>query len=221
MTRVDKADILELTVAHLAQQKQQRHQREVAMATSTSASGYSNGYHDCTREVFAFLATNSLVDGATLDCLGGYLQNVYAQKSSNVPENTRTNPELYSSTPMRPYLRVQKQLANANLSGFSPIVPSPSYQTVSPAYQNISDIRGDVRMRQTDGSTSYSSRGSAGDIGSCSSMEYSSGVTGSVSGVSSATSSGESYDSSGLVTIGDGKENAIGHVIKDSTWRPW
>ncbi|XP_052224881.1 transcription factor HES-1-A-like [Dreissena polymorpha] len=47
MTRVDKADILDLTVSHL-QQLQQRH-RSVSMATESAA--YNSGFQTCTREI--------------------------------------------------------------------------------------------------------------------------------------------------------------------------
>ena len=282
MTRVDKADILELTVAHLAQQNQNHNNhRNVAMATSTS--GYSNGYQDCAQEVVKFLASNSLVDRATLDCLNGYLNNASVEKSRNEHAFGQVRPDLYCSTPMRPHtFGMEKQIASTS---------TPAYLSPIPlAVHNVSDSRASFGTCSSGMSLSSSNSGSSGDFKRYSSMGYSSGGFSNVtqcsfrtssfseSGLSSGSSchvpsssesgldprlqgrvrdsqqschefsssesglssgvmssrssnhsgsnseySGVQHSNSDIVSIGEGKENAIGHVIKDTctTWRPW
>ncbi|XP_052224914.1 enhancer of split mgamma protein-like [Dreissena polymorpha] len=70
MTRVDKADILDLTVLHL-QQLQQRH-RSVSMATESIA--YTSGFQACAREIITYLTSQKSADMKTIKALSDHLQ---------------------------------------------------------------------------------------------------------------------------------------------------
>ena len=77
MSRLDKADILELTVVHLTTLEHQ--QRSVTMATE--ASGYKKGFKDCARETITYLSSTRSIDTDTLFQLNNHLQSSYLQKT--------------------------------------------------------------------------------------------------------------------------------------------
>ena len=77
MSRLDKADILELTVGHLTTLEQQH--RSVTMATE--ARGYKKGYKDCARETITYLSSTRSLDTDTLFQLNNHLQSSYLQKT--------------------------------------------------------------------------------------------------------------------------------------------
>ena len=77
MSRLDKADILELTVGHLTTLEHQ--QRSVTMATEVS--GYKKGYKDCARETITYLSSTRSLDTDTMFQLNNHLQSSYLQKT--------------------------------------------------------------------------------------------------------------------------------------------
>ncbi|KAH3784975.1 hypothetical protein DPMN_163050 [Dreissena polymorpha] len=79
MTRVDKADILDLTVLHL-QQLQQRH-RSVSIASESAA--YNSGFQACAREVMTYLTSQKSADIKTIKALSDHLHATqpFPQKS--------------------------------------------------------------------------------------------------------------------------------------------
>ena len=77
MSRLDKADILELTVGHLTTLEHQ--QRSVTMATE--AGGYKKGFKDCARETITYLSSTRFLDTDTLFQLNNHLQSSYLQKT--------------------------------------------------------------------------------------------------------------------------------------------
>ena len=81
MSRLDKADILELTVGHLATLEHQ--QRSVTMATEVN--GYKKGYKDCARETISYLSSTRFLDTDTLFQLNNHLQSSYLQKTRQAP----------------------------------------------------------------------------------------------------------------------------------------
>ena len=81
MSRLDKADILELTVGHLTTLEHQ--QRSVTMATE--ASGYKKGYKDCARETITYLSSTRSLNTDTLFELNNHLQSSYLQKTRQAP----------------------------------------------------------------------------------------------------------------------------------------
>ena len=81
MSRLDKADILELTVGHLTTLEHQ--QRSVTMATE--ASGYKKGFKDCARETITYLSSTRILDTHTLFELNNHLQSSYLQKTRQAP----------------------------------------------------------------------------------------------------------------------------------------
>ena len=81
MSRLDKADILELTVGHLATLEHQ--QRSVTMATEVN--GYKKGFKDCARETITYLSSTRSLDTDTLFQLNNHLENSYLQKTRQAP----------------------------------------------------------------------------------------------------------------------------------------
>ena len=77
MARLDKADILEMTVGHLATLLD--HQRSVTLATTVE--GYTKGFKDCARETFNFLSSTHSLDNKSLNQLNAHLQTTYLQKT--------------------------------------------------------------------------------------------------------------------------------------------
>ncbi|XP_052783074.1 transcription factor HES-4-A-like [Mya arenaria] len=83
MTRVDKADILELTVFHL--KMLQHHQSGVRVATEATdaascTASYQNAFPDCAREAVTYIAANGACGPAVATSVSGYLRSVYALK---------------------------------------------------------------------------------------------------------------------------------------------
>ena len=81
MSRLDKADILELTVGHLTTLEHQ--QRSVTLATEVD--GYKKGFKDCARETINYLSSTRSLDTDTLFQLNNHLQNSYLQKTRQAP----------------------------------------------------------------------------------------------------------------------------------------
>ncbi|KAH3784982.1 hypothetical protein DPMN_163059 [Dreissena polymorpha] len=70
MTRLDKADTLDLAVLHL-QQLQQRH-RSVSMEIESAA--YKSGFQACARQIMTYLTCKKAADLKTIKALSDYLQ---------------------------------------------------------------------------------------------------------------------------------------------------
>ena len=81
MSRLDKADILELTVGHLTTLEHQ--QRSVTLATEVG--GYKKGFKDCARETINYLSSTQSLDTDTLFQLNNHLQSSYLQKTRQAP----------------------------------------------------------------------------------------------------------------------------------------
>ena len=81
MSRLDKADILELTVVHLTTLEHQ--QKSVTMATEVN--GYKKGFKDCARETITYLSSTRSLDTDTLFQLNNHLQSSYLQKTRQAP----------------------------------------------------------------------------------------------------------------------------------------
>ena len=186
MTRVDKSDVLELTVHHLTQLQQQ--QRSVTMATEAAA--YDTGYKECARETVNYLSTSRFTNESTINLLNNHLHGTFMMKSRNRPISSA--PPHFSgklSTPIRP--------ADVNNSFTSSSSELSSSFGCSPILLSANE-------------NSYSdSTGSPTPV-----------VGGESSGDLSISTSTDVFSSS-VVTIGDGSENEICHVIKQQTWRPW
>ena len=98
MSRLDKADILELTVGHLTTLEHQ--QRSVTMATE--ASGYKKGFKDCARETITYLSSTRFLDTDTLFQLNNHLESSYLQKTrqpQSAPYPAEVIPAHVSSQP--------------------------------------------------------------------------------------------------------------------------
>ena len=81
MSRLDKADILELTVGHLTTLEHQ--QRSVTLATEVD--GYKKGFKDCARETIKYLSSTRSLDTDTMFQLNNHLQSSYLQKTRQAP----------------------------------------------------------------------------------------------------------------------------------------
>ncbi|KAH3785709.1 transcription factor HES-4-B-like [Dreissena polymorpha] len=170
MTRVDKADILDLTVLHL-QQLQQPH-RSVSMATELAA--YQIGFQACVREVMTYLTSQKYADMKTIKALSDHLQ-----ATQHVPQRCVRN-----QTPV-------------------------GHQTSTP-----------VRMNDVSKTSTYTLN--TLDFSLNTSISLSSNESTSDSCYSSMNvSSTENSDviSEGDVSIGYGEK--IGHMFKETLWRPF
>ena len=194
MTRVDKSDVLELTVHHLTQLQQQ--QRSVTMATEAAA--YDTGYKECARETVNYLSTSRFTNESTINLLNNHLHGTFMMKSRNRPISSA--PPHFSgklSTPIRPadvnnsFTSSSSELSSS--FGCSPILPSTNES-------NYNDVHTGSPASMIDSETSVSSMSTSCDL--------------SLSTLSDVTSSS-------VVCIGDGVENEIGHEIKEHVWRPW
>ncbi|WAR28248.1 hypothetical protein MAR_013952 [Mya arenaria] len=86
MTRVDKADSLEITVFHMKRlQHQQRAVRVANEATeaASSATSYQTGFLDCLREAVAYRVSDDACDPVVATIVSGHLRSVYAQKQNS------------------------------------------------------------------------------------------------------------------------------------------
>ncbi|KAH3784981.1 hypothetical protein DPMN_163057 [Dreissena polymorpha] len=121
MTRVDKADILDLTVSHL-QQLQQRH-RSVSMATESAA--YNSGFQTCTREVITYLTSQKTADIKTIKALSYHLQATQSvpqrcvRNQMSVGHQMSTPVKINDVSKMSPY--------TLNTPDFSPITYASVY----------------------------------------------------------------------------------------------
>ena len=187
MTRVDKSDILELTVYHLTQLQQQ--QRSITMATDAAA--YDTGYKECARDTMNYLSTSRVTSESTINLLNNHLHGTFVMKSRN---------RYLSSSSFQPF--------GENLS--TPIRPSDVNNSYTSSSSELSSSFGCSPILLSANENSYSdSTGSPTPV-----------VGGESSGDLSISTSTDVFSSS-VVTIGDGSENEIGHVIKQQTWRPW
>ena len=81
MARLDKADILELTVSQLT--SLQNHQRSVSLATDVD--GYKRGFKDCARETIRYLTATQSLDTDSLFRVNNHLQSCYLEKTRGIP----------------------------------------------------------------------------------------------------------------------------------------
>jgi len=209
MTRVDKADILDLTVFHLTRLQQHAHAANMA----AEAAAFNSGYRDCAREAVTYVASSAVQDDTLAPRLSDHLHSSYMQKSGGTRHERQTihapvpikAPALSHggntmSTPVRDN-NATRNMDSFTASDFSPIVP-PSCQKLLKEYSNISiDL-------------------------SASMMSASVGAVSADSGIESLDDTGSSGDTSNVVTdgcvaIGRNHEDTIGHVIEDAVWRPW
>lgn len=77
MARLDKADILELTVRQLTTLWHQ--QRSVSLATEVD--GYKKGFKDCARETIRYLSSTQALDTDSVFHLNNHLQSCYMEKT--------------------------------------------------------------------------------------------------------------------------------------------
>ena len=81
MARLDKADILELTVKQLTTLSHQ--QRSTSLATQVD--GYKKGFKDCARETINYLSASQSLDMNSLFQLNNHLQSCYMEKTGRTP----------------------------------------------------------------------------------------------------------------------------------------
>lgn len=221
MTRVDKADILELTVFHLTQL--QRQQRSVSIATEVAA--YSAGFKDCAREAVTYLSSTRTENDKMIRSLSNHLYSSYTMMSKahdggvSMAASSRYRHGPQGSTPLRPVENLESLQQTMNIAEYSPI-PMPN--DISHLVRDITDLPELTSSFVKDGLNSTSDSGLA-SLGSNFSSSYSTYSSSDISGIESGeniTSSDADLDID-VVTIGDGKENQIGHVIKETIWRPF
>jgi hypothetical protein len=216
MTRVDKADILDLTVYHLSQL--QRQQQSVTMATEAAA--YNAGYKACAREAVTYLARNKLTTDTVTGSLNNHLHQTFLTSSrrQEIANNNKHGNDVFNqnrqthrlSTPLRPCDTLNtSSLPELYLSGYSPILNGS---------QALPEVTSSFVHASLDSSFSgFSSTSSIETPSSyCTSSDYSQ--------VDDSCSENDEKNTDNLidvVSIGKGKENEIGHVIKEVPWRPF
>ena len=82
MPKLDKADILEMTVRHLKQLQQQQ---------TIQTTGYCRGFKDCTRETMRYLRVSRALDDKRLYSLNNHLFNAYMTKTQEEATQTASN----------------------------------------------------------------------------------------------------------------------------------
>jgi hypothetical protein len=217
MTRVDKADILDLTVYHLSQL--QRQQQSVTMATEAAA--YNAGYKACAREAVTYLARTKITSDTVTGSLNNHLQQAFltssrrqemANHNKHVNDVFNQNTQTHRlSTPLRPNDTVNTSpLPELYLSGYSPILNgSQALPELTSSFVHASlDSSSSSGVSSTSSSETTSSY--------CSSSGYS-----KVGDSCSENDENNADNRIDIVSIGNGKENEIGHVIKEVPWRPF
>ncbi|XP_052256476.1 enhancer of split mgamma protein-like [Dreissena polymorpha] len=201
MTRVDKADILDLTVFHLT--TVQHHQRSATMATEAAA--YNAGFKDCFREVMTYLSACKVTDVSSAYNLSAHLHQTLTEKIRFNPNKGKASGRTannFISTPAR----------NNDVS----FITSPSLYTpnLSPIVSN-SSINGFLRTKMC--------TTEPGNTRDDMSFRYDSSTDSCYSSmdVSMATSFDATSGSEDVVAIGNGQDDKVGHVIRDSFWRPF
>ena len=148
ITKLEKADVLELTVNHL--KKLKRVNALKIPAVSHSQEKFSIGFRHCTNEVASFLNSSQGVDihvsKRLLSHLGRYMGQVdmypgVVQSSTPVTPITVSIPSKIYTPPASPHSDTEHQQYDPRLSSppQSYIVPSPHHQQMS--YSQISSSR--------------------------------------------------------------------------------
>ncbi|XP_052224912.1 protein deadpan-like [Dreissena polymorpha] len=115
MTRVDKEDILDLTVLH-PEHLQQRH---CSVSKTTESTAYLSGFQACANEVMTYLTAQKSTDLKKISALNDHLQ-----MALNVPQRCVRNQipgEHNMSTPVRANDVSKMSLYALNTPGLSPI----------------------------------------------------------------------------------------------------
>ncbi|XP_052788503.1 enhancer of split mgamma protein-like [Mya arenaria] len=203
MTRIDKADVLELTVFHLT--RLQQCERATRVASEATASSYNAGFRDCARETETLLGATNATDTSLTTSVSDHLHGVYIEKTKSAEECrlTKTNIQK-SSTHVHPaqdqhMLMSTPRRADDRMDGQMEI---PEFSPISRLLEGQCDV-------SIHHSSSSSSSFQSDEFG-FSSLNVSSGVQ-----------ARDSLASEGEVSIGQNTRDNIGHVIKDNVWRPW
>ncbi|XP_052789001.1 enhancer of split mgamma protein-like [Mya arenaria] len=203
MTRVDKADVLELTVFHLT--RLQQHQRAARVASEATAASYNAGFRDCARETVTLLGATNATDTSLTTSVSDHLHGVYVEKTKSAEENRlletkfqasssqaypAQDQHMFMSTPRRADDRMDGDVEIPEFSPISRLLEGQCAVSIHHSSSSGSSFRSDES-----GFSSLS--------------------------VSSGAQSHDSIASDGEISIGQNTEDKIGHVIKDNVWRPW
>ncbi|KAH3785499.1 hypothetical protein DPMN_163590 [Dreissena polymorpha] len=192
MTRIDKADILDLTVFHL----QHLQQRQSSVSKTTESIAYTSGFQACAWEVLAYLTNQKYADPKTISAISDHLH-----MALNVPQRCVRNHmpgEQNMSTPVRANNIRKLSSYPLNTPGVSLIA---NQNLLSREYSDgLSVPANNYRL-------AYPSLDSSVD--SCYSRMN----------VSSLENSDVISESEGVVFIGH--RDTVRHVIKETLWRPF
>lgn len=213
MTRVDKADILELTVFHLTQ----LHQQLQSVTLATEAAAYNAGYSACAREAVCYLSNTGSAE--VTRSLSNHLQCAMLRQSTvkqtgrsfpyhGITSSGRQTNRL--STPLRACESFNSPLPELNLSDLSPIQEDSSKSGLTSSSESSSF--------NSSSSVDFSSSYSVGSVSPCDAGNSVAISSDYIREEQDIISVDKCID---VVTIGDGEENEIGHVIKDVIWRPF
>ncbi|KAL4236624.1 Transcription factor [Mactra antiquata] len=216
LTKLDKAEILELTVYHLTQAERRQH--SVTMATESTS--YNQGFKDCAKVAIEYMQNNAMIEETVTNGLNRHLHITYTSRDQRKTFSS-PNEECCSestanrhmvlrnvnrlSTPVRENRVSMYPACVMNTPTFSPIVdPNVSLPHLSGSF-----VRSNLEM------THNSSMSTNSD------MSISDSSSGSGSLYEGDIEHTRRSSASSIVTIGDQATDTVGHVIRDTPWRPW
>ncbi|XP_052818489.1 transcription factor HES-1-B-like [Mya arenaria] len=218
MTRVDKADILELTVFHLT--RLQQRQRGLRIATETtegasSATSYKTGYRDCARQTVTYLSANSYCSPEVATSVSGHLRSVYEQTQNSSQAGKDRLQEVHNRIPQIenrvPFIFNPHAvfMSTPRRSNEGQCALTSQISTTSPRTLECSPI-----LRMTKG---YD------DVIIHNSSTLNMSFLNSDSGFASIDVSTDiqSLGSDRCVSFDRSEEAESGQVSKDNVWRPW
>lgn len=186
------------------------------MASEVAA--YKAGFKECAREAVTYLSSKRVTSPEASGSLSNHLHSAFLMNSrrqyGGPPQSHGSHFQRHEdrlSTPVRPVGNLDISLPEMNLSGYSPI--QDGNQTLPELTSSF--VHSGLNSSS---STDCSSTSSSMSVSSDSSRACSDCCTVDVEVDQENTDSNSFID---VVTIGNGKENEIGHVIKEVPWRPF
>ena len=97
MARLDKADLLELTVSRLTTLTHQ----QISSSLAKDISGYKKGFKDCARDTFHFLSRSQSIDTDSVNKLNNHIRSYYIEKSERAPSTSYPGAVIFTPTVSR------------------------------------------------------------------------------------------------------------------------
>ncbi|XP_052797977.1 uncharacterized protein LOC128230035 [Mya arenaria] len=229
MTRVDKADILELTVFHLTRLQHQQRAVRVATEAKDAASciaSYQTGFRDCAREAVTYIYVNVACYPDVKTNISRHLRSACAQKQNN---SQAAGGRIENDDYRIPQIENQKPLTYC-YQGHNPRAVLMS--TLRRSDERLNGLTNQITissMRTQDCSPISQMTKSHDDLiihnSSTSGLSFDSNDSGfsnlDVSADSQSPNQGESLGSDGCFSFDRSNDDAVVQVTRDNVWRPW